>query len=175
MLPVEEVWSEDPWGETAWYETPTQEGEEEARFRRARSGRARGRAGGRRPSSRYRSPHKPGAQRRAVRADANRWGGRPRYGRPPVELKVPSAQSASEFVRWVQSTLNMVMNLNLRISGVMGPATRNAIRDFQKREGLAVDGIVGPETKKVLRAARVRLPRHTCEWDDERICRQRND
>ena len=49
------------------------------------------------------------------------------------------------------------MNLNLLVDGIMGSATRNAIRDFQRREGLAVDGIVGPDTKKALVAARRRL------------------
>ena len=178
MLPAEEIWDEDPWSETAWYEALTEEGEEEARFRRSRSGRARGR----RPSSRYGSVNKRRAQKRkpAGRRRPHRRPHRrpprryPRHGRPPVELKVSPAQPANEFVRWVQSTLNLTMNLNLRINGVMGPATRNAIRDFQTREGLAVDGIVGPETKKALSAARVRLPRHTSEWVHKRSCRRRN-
>jgi peptidoglycan hydrolase-like protein with peptidoglycan-binding domain len=36
----------------------------------------------------------------------------------------------------------------------MNRATRNALHDFQKREGLPVDGIAGPETKTALQEAR---------------------
>jgi hypothetical protein len=57
-------------------------------------------------------------------------------------------------VRWVQSSLNMVMNLRLPVNGIMDPQTRSAIRDFQRREGLPEDGIAGPETKAALMAAR---------------------
>ena len=60
----------------------------------------------------------------------------------------------TEHVRWVQSSLNQILGLRLRINGVMNRATREALRDFQKREGLTVDGIAGPETKQALIAAR---------------------
>jgi peptidoglycan hydrolase-like protein with peptidoglycan-binding domain len=36
----------------------------------------------------------------------------------------------------------------------MGPAVRNAVREFQQRERLPVDGIVGPDTERALIAAR---------------------
>ena len=64
------------------------------------------------------------------------------------------AQGASEYVRWVQSALNQIMDLRLPLDGLMGPATRSALRSFQKREGLPVDGIVGPGTRRALIAAR---------------------
>src|SRR5690606_17284811 len=60
---------------------------------------------------------------------------------------------ASEDVRWVQSALNQVMGIDLAVNGIMGPATRNAVRDFQTREGLPVDGIVGPQTREALARA----------------------
>lgn len=68
-----------------------------------------------------------------------------------------AAEPGSEYVRWVQSTLNWVMNLRLPVDGIMGPETRSAIRGFQRREELPVDGIAGPETKQALIAARKRL------------------
>ncbi len=34
--------------------------------------------------------------------------------------------------------------------GKMGPQTRNAIRDFQKKVGIGVDGDVGPQTRQAL-------------------------
>jgi peptidoglycan hydrolase-like protein with peptidoglycan-binding domain len=53
-------------------------------------------------------------------------------------------------VRWVQSALNQVANLRLRVDGIMGPATRSAVRDFQQKQGLPVDGIAGPQTRDAL-------------------------
>ena len=35
----------------------------------------------------------------------------------------------------------------------MGPQTRDAIRDFQKKAGVGVDGDVGPQTRQALAKA----------------------
>jgi outer membrane protein OmpA-like peptidoglycan-associated protein len=56
-----------------------------------------------------------------------------------------------DYIRWVQQALNKVMGLRLAVDGIMGPATRSAIRSFQKRQGLIPDGIVGPKTEQQLR------------------------
>lgn len=56
----------------------------------------------------------------------------------------------SEYIRWVQSALNQRMGLNLRVNGVMNPATRDALRQFQQQQGLPSDGIAGPDTKRAL-------------------------
>lgn len=73
----------------------------------------------------------------------------------PVVIREPAAPCVcpahrTEFVRWVQSSLNQVLGLQLPVTGVMNRATRDVLRDFQKREGLAIDGIAGPETEKAL-------------------------
>jgi outer membrane protein OmpA-like peptidoglycan-associated protein len=62
-------------------------------------------------------------------------------------------QSGLSGMRWVQDALNRVLGLQLTVDGVVGPATRSAIRTFQQRQGLAVDGVVGPATEAALRAA----------------------
>lgn len=36
--------------------------------------------------------------------------------------------------------------LNLQVDGIFGPITDEAVRDFQKKNGLVVDGIVGENT-----------------------------
>ena len=66
---------------------------------------------------------------------------------PPVGFN----RGSTEFIRWVQQTLNQALGLGLAVDGIMGPQTRSAIRTFQQRNGLAVDGIVGPATEQVLR------------------------
>jgi peptidoglycan hydrolase-like protein with peptidoglycan-binding domain len=73
---------------------------------------------------------------------------------PPWTSDAEPVERASEFVRWVQSSLNQLMGLRLPVDGVAGPATRSAIRDFQQRHGLPVDGIVGPDTRQALQRAR---------------------
>lgn len=60
----------------------------------------------------------------------------------------------TEFVRWVQASLNQVEGAALPIDGVMGAATRAALRRFQSSKGLPVDGIAGPEVEQALRDAR---------------------
>jgi peptidoglycan hydrolase-like protein with peptidoglycan-binding domain len=56
----------------------------------------------------------------------------------------------------VQHTLNQVLGTNLPVDGVMGPDTRDAVRQFQQRQGLPVDGILGPQTERALADARAR-------------------
>ncbi len=62
-------------------------------------------------------------------------------------------RAGSDNVRWVQSSLNRILGLNLAVDGVMGPKTRSAIRSFQSKQGLTADGVVGPNTTRALIAA----------------------
>jgi hypothetical protein len=89
---------------------------------------------------------------------------RPRVIRRPVQvLAGPSIftcpapncpRHGSEYVRWVQSALNQIMNLRLSVTGFMNAPTRSALRSFQEKQGLPVDGIAGPETKDALLGAK---------------------
>ncbi|MBO0798626.1 MAG: peptidoglycan-binding protein, partial [Blastocatellia bacterium] len=81
---------------------------------------------------------------------------RPRFPRGSYiwpGLQVDQTGDNSEYVRWVQASLNQALNLNLPLTGVMDDETRNAIRSFQQREGLPVTGVVGPDTQQSLLAA----------------------
>ena len=40
------------------------------------------------------------------------------------------------------------------IDGILGPATKRALKQFQAAHGLAADGVVGPATKAALAAAK---------------------
>jgi len=61
----------------------------------------------------------------------------------------------TEFIRWVQSTLNRLQSLSLPVDGVMSPATRSALRTFQEQQGLPADGIAGPDSERALMDAGV--------------------
>ena len=95
-------------------------------------------------------PRFPKPRRRPILKRSRR---RPK--RRPVIIREPAAPCVcpahgTEFVRWVQSSLNQVLGLRLRVNGIMIRATRNALRDFQRQENLPIDGIAGPETEKAL-------------------------
>jgi peptidoglycan hydrolase-like protein with peptidoglycan-binding domain len=45
---------------------------------------------------------------------------------------------------WVQSGLNYLLGLKLTVDGVIGSATKAAIKQFQAKYGLTADGIWGP-------------------------------
>ncbi len=62
-------------------------------------------------------------------------------------------RNSSEYIRWVQSSLNRLQGSGLDVDGISGALTRSAVRDFQTRKGLEVDGIVGPNTEAALTAA----------------------
>jgi hypothetical protein len=65
----------------------------------------------------------------------------------------------SNDARWVQAALNHILGLRLTVDGVMGPATRGAIRAFQQQQALTVDGIVGPKTRAAMIAVGAPNPR----------------
>ncbi|MFD1627641.1 peptidoglycan-binding protein [Azospirillum griseum] len=54
-------------------------------------------------------------------------------------------------VRWLQRALNAAgAKPPLRVDGVSGPATTNALRAFQQRAGLELDGLAGAKTRAAL-------------------------
>lgn len=54
-----------------------------------------------------------------------------------------------EDVKWLQSALNG-RGADLSVDGIFGPLTDQAVRAYQKANGLTVDGIVGPKTRAAL-------------------------
>ncbi|UQD69201.1 peptidoglycan-binding protein [Bradyrhizobium japonicum] len=48
---------------------------------------------------------------------------------------------------WLQNSLNRLgASPKLELDGIVGPATRNAVRAFQLAAGIGIDGLTGPET-----------------------------
>ena len=70
------------------------------------------------------------------------------FGSRNLRLTTPQLQGTD--VEILQALLNMLPDNmvpgRLKVDGVFGPITRNAVRNFQKYFGLVRDGIVGPET-----------------------------
>jgi hypothetical protein len=66
------------------------------------------------------------------------------------EYEVGANRNTPQYIKWIQASLNQILGSNLAVDGVMGRATRNAIRSFQTKNGLTSDGIVGYKTEKTL-------------------------
>ena len=62
---------------------------------------------------------------------------RPEPFPPPSESEWEGEanRSSPDYIRWAQSSLNRVMGLRLAVDGILGPATRSAVRNFQQRQG----------------------------------------
>ena len=84
-----------------------------------------------------------------------------RRGWPIDSIQEPTrtarAERLSEYVRWVQASLNQVLRLRLPLTGVMNAATRSALRTFQRQRNLPVDGFAGSATRKALIEAKKKL------------------
>lgn len=58
--------------------------------------------------------------------------------------------SLSNYVLIAQDDLNTLGYRTNGLDGIFGPATQNAVREYQRTRGLAVDGIVGCNTWRSL-------------------------
>lgn len=76
----------------------------------------------------------------------------PGNAKPPV-TNLLRVGSTGDQVKQLQGFLNRYYShVNLVVDGIFGPATENAVKEFQRRygHGLVVDGIVGPATRKAM-------------------------
>ncbi len=70
------------------------------------------------------------------------------------------AYVSSDYIKWVQQSLNAINGAGLSVDGVAGPATKTAVKVFQQQWGITADGIVGPETDYYLNSAQA-MPGYT--------------
>lgn len=87
----------------------------------------------------------------------------------PVEPDTaePRRSEGSEYVRWIQDCLNNLLATRLPVDGVMSPATRSALRRFQRQRGLRASGILDPDSEAALRTACKTAPEGTADVEDE--------
>jgi peptidoglycan hydrolase-like protein with peptidoglycan-binding domain len=76
----------------------------------------------------------------------------------PAPAGALTRRRSPTYIRWAQVALNRAMGAGLRVDGVLGPPTRDALRAFQGRNRLVVDGVLGPSTERALIAAGARRP-----------------
>jgi peptidoglycan hydrolase-like protein with peptidoglycan-binding domain len=73
-----------------------------------------------------------------------------------------SEYQTSNYIKWVQETLNFLMGAGLMVDGLSGPKTREAVRAFQAAWGLDPTGEVNDATDYYLKSA-LGMPGYTEE------------
>lgn len=86
------------------------------------------------------------------------WSPLPAVHEPSTNIQEPTG---SEYIRWVQHSLNTSMGLQLPVDGMTRTDTRRAIGSFQEQHGLPITGIVDPQTEDALIAASGNQPPQT--------------
>ena len=74
-------------------------------------------------------------------------------GHAPIKTASATRRTSKqhESVKEIQSLLKRKGFYHGKIDGIFGPKTCEAVKTFQRRNGLKVDGVVGPNTLKKLR------------------------
>ena len=71
------------------------------------------------------------------------------YPEPTESIKLTTPRMTGDGVKWVQTILKE-LGYNVSVDGSFGPASQQAVKDFQKANNLYVDGNVGPATRAKL-------------------------
>jgi len=77
-----------------------------------------------------------------------------RTGAVPVTRWTPATRAVSSLVMFgtTGARVRVVQRrLHVKVDGIFGPVTRNAVEGFQRRHRLVVDGVVGPRTWAALK------------------------
>ena len=82
-----------------------------------------------------------------------------------ADLDTVVDRDSTEYVAWVQRSLNYLIDAGLVVDGVTGPRTQAAVASFQRSYGLTDDGVVGPRTEAFLIEAGADLPPTAADED----------
>ncbi len=66
------------------------------------------------------------------------------------DTRLTILEQRHDYVEWIQTSLNDVLETELAVDGQMGPVTRQAITTFQRQERLQENGRAGPKTEEAL-------------------------
>ncbi len=77
------------------------------------------------------------------------------------ELEEEVDRRSSEYVEWLQRSLNGLIGAGLVVDGDFGRRTRHAVRRFQRQAGITIDGKVGSQTEAALIRAGAPVPGET--------------
>jgi hypothetical protein len=75
----------------------------------------------------------------------------------PLYCSLP-AEKTTELVRWMQSSLNDLLQLRLPITGVLSSPDRSALRLFQKQAGVAPTGALDAQTQLAFQKRGAKAP-----------------
>lgn len=71
---------------------------------------------------------------------------------PPSPLPAPKpVPFTRDFIRWVQKSINKIMQTDLTVDGLLGPLTKEALISYQSIWGLVTDGIPGSNTEAAIK------------------------
>ena len=64
---------------------------------------------------------------------------------------IKKAESAKEDVKWLQESLNKLLDTKLTSDGIYGEETKETVMKFQRKYKLQIDGVAGPITIKKIK------------------------
>lgn len=68
------------------------------------------------------------------------------FGNATYTACVNVRKGAEGNITWLIQAILVCHDFNIDVDGIFGTNTENAVKDFQRRNGLSVDGIVGKNT-----------------------------
>jgi peptidoglycan hydrolase-like protein with peptidoglycan-binding domain len=77
----------------------------------------------------------------------------PRPAGTPAPRTGTAERGSPEYVQWAQGALNKILSMRLDVDGDLGAHTREAIRAFQRKQGIDATGGLGEKTEAAMIAA----------------------
>jgi len=72
------------------------------------------------------------------------------YNQRSISKLKKSKRNRAVYIHWLQKALNKILNLQLNTDGKIDNDTINALKTFQKRNGLVPNGMIDSRTEHLL-------------------------